>query len=207
MSWYSDAAKLGKIKDEDFEEYNEEYKEKMENWFVERTNKHIDRVKKFCKKIFDYDSEKYEGIIERGEEHDDSKWKEPEREPYVYITWKYKCEEDGEDYKPPEDLDDMMNEATEHHVKVNKHHPESHCDREVDLINREDRDKPPKEIIDAAKMGDLDIAEMVSDWLSMAEERDTLAKDWADKNVNIRWKFTDDQKDLIYELIEEFDGK
>ena len=32
------------------------------------------------------------------------------------------------------------------------------------------------------------------------------AKEWADKNVNIRWKFTDKQKDLIYELIEVVEG-
>ena len=57
-------------------------------------------------------------------------------------------------------------------------------------------------MVDATKMPDLDLAEMIADWLAVSEERGTDPKDWADKNVNIRWKFDDEQKDLIYELIE-----
>ena len=38
---------------------------------------------------------------------------------------------------------------------------------------------------------------------SMSEEKGGEPKKWADDNVNVRWKFTDDHKDLIYELIEE----
>ena len=197
MSWYTQAAENtenGKTKE-------------MFDWFHKRTKEHIDRVRKYCKKIHDLEDDRFEGIIERGEEHDESKYHEPEMDPYIYISWKYKCEDDGKDYEPPEDMDDKMNEATSHHVLSNRHHPEYHCDKKSDVINREDRDKPPEEIIDATKMKDLDISEMVCDWLAMAEEKGTSAKDWADKNVNIRWKFTDDQKDLIYELIEKFSGK
>ncbi len=95
-----------------------------------------------------------------------------------------------------------MSKATEHHVKNNKHHPESSCEKEVGLINREDRDKPPKEMVDATNMKDLDIGEMAADWMAMSKEKGGTPKEWADKNVNIRWKFTDEQKDLIYELIE-----
>ena len=131
------------------------------------------------------------------------KYEDPEKEPYLYISWKYKCKDDGVDFEVPDDIDDKMNKATEHHVKSNKHHPESHCKKKIDLINREDRDKPPEEIIDATEMPELDIGEMVGDWLAMSEEKGGSTKDWADKNVNVRWKFTDDQKDLIYELIKE----
>jgi hypothetical protein len=38
--------------------------------------------------------------------------------------------------------------------------------------------------------------------MAVSKERGNTPKSWADKNVNIRWKFNDDQKDLIYELIE-----
>ncbi len=38
--------------------------------------------------------------------------------------------------------------------------------------------------------------------MAMSEEKGGTPKNWADKNVNVRWKFTDKQKDLIYELIE-----
>ena len=57
-------------------------------------------------------------------------------------------------------------------------------------------------MIDATKMTELDLGEMVSDWLAMSDEKNSNPKDWADKNVNVRWKFTDDQNDLIYELID-----
>lgn len=91
-----------------------------------------------------------------------------------------------------------MNESTQHHVLNNSHHPEFHSDKRVGVINRSDRDKPPSEIIDATKMPDIDIGEMCADWFSMSEEKKSNPKDWADKNVNKRWKFTDEQKDLIY---------
>jgi len=176
-------------------------KKAMKDWFEKRTKKHIERVQKFCKKIVDYD-DKYEELIERGEVHDQSKFEDPEIDPYIYISWKYKCQDDGVDWEPPEGLDDKMNKATEHHVKNNRHHPECHCEKEVDLINRKDRDKPPEEMIDATKMPKLDVAEMVADWCSMSDEKGGNPKDWADKNVNIRWKFNKGQEELIYELID-----
>lgn len=184
------------------EEKPDNYQE-MKDWFDKRTNNHIELVQKYCKKIEDYDPEKFKGLIERGKIHDDSKFKDPEMEPYIYISWKYKCKDDGVDFKLPEGMDDKMNEATEHHILNNSHHPEYFCDKTENLINTNDRDKTPDEMIDATKMEDLDVAEMVSDWCSMSEERGNSPKSWADKNVNVRWKFTDKQKELIYELIEE----
>ena len=175
----------------------------MKAWFEERTKKHIERVQKYCKKIEDYDSDKFEGLVDRGEVHDQSKYEDPEIDPYIYTTWQYKCKDDGKEFECPDGMEEKMNKATEHHVKNNAHHPEYHCEKEVDLINREDRDKPPEEMIDATKMEDLDIGEMCADWFAMSEEKSTDPKDWADKNVNVRWKFTDEQKDLIYELIDE----
>jgi hypothetical protein len=178
----------------------------MEDFFKARTNKHIDLVRKYCQKIADYDKGKFGELIERSKVHDDSKFEDPEKDPYIYISWQYKCKDEGKEFDIPKEMKDKMSKATEHHVKDkrNGHHPEASCDKEVGLINREDRDKPPKEIVDATKMTDLDIGEMICDWLAMAQEKGTNPKDWADKNVNIRWKFTDKQKDLIYELIEGF---
>ena len=191
MSWY----KMAKNIDE------------MEAWFKKRTDKHIERVQKYCKKIQDYDEDRFDGLVERGKIHDQSKYENPEKDPYVYITWDYKCKEDGTDFKLPDGMEDKMNKATNFHVKNNAHHPEFHSEQGGNLINRGDRDKPPEELIDATKMKDLDIGEMISDWLSMSEEKSSNPKGWADKNVNIRWKFDDDQKDLIYELIENVWGK
>lgn len=176
--------------------------QEMRDWFDKRTNKHIERVQKYCKKIEEYD-ERFKGLVEQAKDHDQSKFKDPEVDPYVYISWDYKCKDDGVDFKVPEGMGEKMNTATSHHVKNNSHHPEAHSEKEVDLINRKDRDTPPEEMIDATKMPDLDIAEMCSDWLSMSEEKNTNPRSWADKNVNVRWKFNDKQKDLIYELIDE----
>ena len=173
----------------------------MKDWFEKRTAKHIKLVQKYCKKIADYD-DKFADLIARGEVHDQSKFEDPEIDPYIYISWKYKCKDDGIDFEVPDDIDDKMNAATEHHILNNFHHPEYHCEKKTDLINEKNRDKPPEEMIDATKMKDLDLSEMVCDWMAMSEEKGGTPKKWADDNVNVRWKFTDDQKDLIYELIE-----
>jgi len=217
MSWYK-KAKRGRICDWDrffinqdhkvsasIDFYNNEEREffgKMKKHFDKRTNMHIDLVAKYSKKIAEYD-DKFKDLLDRIKDHDQSKFKEPEFESYVWTTWNYKCKDDGKKFEIPEDMKDMMTKATEHHVKTNSHHPEFHCDQTANLINKDDRDKPPEEMIDSTKMPDLDIAEMIADWCSVSEERKTNPKDWADKNVNVRWKFNDSQKALIYELIEE----
>ena len=183
-------------------ENEDEYTPEMEEWFKKRTQRHINLVRKYCMKIVNYDPERFEELLDRGSIHDQSKLEEPERTPYIYVSWDYKCKDDGVKWTPPKDIKDQMNQATQHHVLNNPHHPEFHQEKKVDLINREDRDKPPKEMVDATKMTDLDIGEMCADWLAMSEEKGTSVKEWADKNVNIRWKFTPQQKSLIYEILE-----
>jgi len=192
MNWYKRAS------EEDYEDYD-----KMKDWFEKRTNKHIKSVQDYCKKIADYDSERFGGLVDQAKDHDASKFKDPEIEPYIYVTWGYKCKDDGVDWEPPEGMDEKMNEATTYHVLNNRHHPEFHAGEDSNVINKEDRDNPVRDkVIDATDMPDLDIGEMVADWMAVSKERGNTPKSWADKNVNIRWKFNDDQKDLIYELIE-----
>ena len=187
---------------------SENLKSKMEDWYKQRTNKHIELVQKYCRKIIEKFDE-YDELKERLEVHDDSKFEEPEKTPYVFITWKYKCKEDDMDFEkcnPPEDIDDQMYEATIHHITTNSHHPEFHAPNKDDhhaLINKENRDKPPEEMIDATKMPDMDIAEMCADWCSVSEERGNSPKDWAKKNINVRWKFNKHQEDLIYDILDE----
>ena len=75
------------------------------------------------------------------------------------------------------------------------------------LINREDRDKPPKEMVDGTKMPDMAIAEMVCDWQSMSDElKKNTTREWADRNINVRWKFNENQTKLIYDIIESIEG-
>jgi len=173
----------------------------MENWFEKRTKMHIDLVQKYCRLIEAYDA-RFKGLSVQAENHDQSKYEEPERTPYIYTTWQYYCKGHNKKFEAPEGMEEKMNVATQHHVVHNLHHPEYyHVGPVVDFINREDRDKPPKTMVNATKMPDLSIAEMVADWLAMSEEKKTKPKEWADKNVNIRWKFTPEQKEMIYELI------
>jgi len=176
--------------------------EKMNKWFNERTKKHIKLVKSFCKKIFDYDKNKFDGLMKQVKNHDQSKFKNPELDPYINTTWVYKCKEDGTTFNVSEDMQKKMDEATEHHIKNNRHHPEYHDKRKTNLINKNNRDDVPDKMVDGTQMDDLDIAEMVADWLAVSEERNSSVKQWADKNVNKRWKFKNEQKELIYELID-----
>ena len=181
----------------------DEISDEMRDFFEKRTKRHIDLVKKYCSKIHKYSPDKFNGIIERGEEHDKSKYSDKEKEPYIYITWEYHCKNLGKECNFSEEIKNRMNEATEHHVKTNLHHPECHgTPGNVQTINREDRDKPPGKIIDATGMDILDIAEMCADFCAVSEEKDNTPQEWADKNVGKRWKFTDNQKKMIYELLD-----
>lgn len=182
------------------EQAGEKWIEMCDHYYA-RTNKHIQLVRKYCRRI-----EKafniFPGIIQRGQEHDDSKFKQPELIPYILLTWKYKCKDEGVKFKIPERAENLMHEATLHHVTTNDHHPEFYCAEYGDLINKTDRDKP-RRLIDARSMGILPIAEMVADWCAVAEERGNTAKDWADSNIGVRWDFDKDQQQLIYGLITE----
>ena len=174
----------------------------MEDWFQKRTNNHIDLVAKYLRKLEAKFPKVLGGITDRIPQHDKSKFQDPERGPYVIVTWQYKCKDDGVPFEVEDETKERMNLATQHHVKNNAHHPEYHSPQEVDLINREDRDKPPEQMVDATKMPPRDIAEMIADWCAMSEEKCNTPREWADQNVNVRWKFTPKQKKLLYVLID-----
>ena len=64
----------------------------------------------------DYKRERFGDLIERGKIHDQSKLSNPERDPYIFITWQYKCKDDGVDFDISPEMEDEMNQATQHHV-------------------------------------------------------------------------------------------
>ena len=176
----------------------------MENWFTSRTESHIKLVQKYCKKLYQFDSRKFNSIIERSNIHDLSKFREPERSPYILTTWCYKFPEFK--LELDETTKKLMHLATEHHVKFNSHHPEFHSvwSEYDNLINPDNRDSNtiPK-IINAFAMPDINIGEMVCDWCAVSEERNTNPIDWADSNISKRWLFSNRQVELIYYLIHE----
>lgn len=179
--------------------------EEMERHFLERTRRHIKLTQKYCVRLEER-VPRLTGLAGRGLVHDASKFEEPEYDPYVWLTWRYKCKDDGVPCVLPPGMEARINAATEHHILANAHHPEAHQGRRSGLLNTADRDKPPKEMIDATAMMDLDIAEMVADWCAMGEERGNTARAWADQNVNVRWRFTSDQVALIDRLISAAQG-
>jgi len=60
--------------------------QEKEDYFYKRTEKHISLVQKYCKKIDNYNKDRFKGIIERGESHDQSKYGKEEKGPYINIT-------------------------------------------------------------------------------------------------------------------------
>jgi len=179
----------------EFKEYVE-----MSNHFDKRTNMHIGLVQDYANSIADNYPE-FEELRDIVIDHDASKFEESEHEPYMYITWKYKLADEGKEFEVPSHIEDRMHSATERHVLFNKHHPEYWCGDNADVINKDDRDSKAK-LIDAQKMPDVYIAEMVADWCAVSKERGNHPKDWADKNVGVRWDFTKEQSHLIYDLID-----
>jgi len=158
--------------------------QEMINFYEKRTKEHIDRVVANMLIV----SGDFEGLKERSTKHDASKYSDIERTPYIWLTEFHRCKNEGEDFTYPPGIEEKVNKATGHHIKTNQHHPESH-----DSIE---------------DMTETDIVEMVCDWTAMSQELNQdggSAKGWADKNVGTKWKFTNEQKDLIYKTIDILD--
>lgn len=176
----------------------------MIHYFNRRTNFHLGLVSKYIDLISEEFSE-LKLLRDRIRTHDLSKFEEPELTPYILLTWKYYCKDNNIPFNLSDETEEAIREATYHHIKNNRHHPEYHDNTTtIECINPKNRDKPSEKMVDGTKMSNHDIAEMVADWMAMSEERGGHPKDWADMNVNKRWKFTNKQKDLIYEIIKTF---
>ena len=186
---------------------------KMQDYFKYRTGYHLWLVNKWSNRIVSkahlifpedaYLQERIDLINQERDEHDNGKWEEPEYNPYVYTTWMYKCRREGVPFDIPKEIQDKMLEATFHHVKHHKHHPEYWDDNcPIDCINPINRDKPSGYFVDGTNMPLAYVAAMCADWFAMSEELNTNPKDWAMANVNVRWKFAQDQVALIYKTIE-----
>jgi hypothetical protein len=134
--------------------------------------------------------------------HDQSKFEKPEHEPYIKLTWNYYLKDHGKKINWSSKELKEMQEATFHHVKTNKHHPEAwDKNSTIEAINNKDRDKPSGYIIDATGMPLSYIATMVADWCAVSEEKETDPYKWCEMNINKRWIFTDKQIKLIYDLL------
>jgi len=179
----------------------------MEDHYIARTLTHIDHVQKNAHrllKLFQVNDDEKFNFLSQVNEHDASKFKNPERDLYILINWKYHIEEDAfRKLNLPKWLLNEMTKITEYHVKHNSHHPEYWDDSLISgFINPENRDDIPEIMIDATAMNKISIMEMICDWVSVSQERGSDPRDWAEMNIGKRWKFSETQINLIFNIID-----
>ena len=180
---------------------------KKELFFYHRTLKHIAKVTKNVLNVIENSSipNKYNVdvliLLKNVKDHDRTKFKEPQFSKYVEISWYYYKKFKGENY-PLNKV--FSSNATILHIISEPHHPEYWDETFLTTpgkFNISNRDGLPEVPVDATKMPNESIIEMVCDWAAVAQERNSSLKDWADKTVSKRWKFTESQVKLIYNLV------
>ncbi|KAF2069786.1 hypothetical protein CYY_008893 [Polysphondylium violaceum] len=130
---------------------NTDITNEMREYFYKRTEKHINRVRELMMLMEGYETLKRSDLLERGIAHDQSKYLEPEVTGYIWLSWFHYCKNSNIKFAYPSDtIIEMVNNAVDHHLKSNLHHPESHSN-----INN---------------MSTLDIVEMVCDWSAISQE-------------------------------------
>lgn len=65
--------------------------QEMIEYFTLRTRAHLYLVNKYHNKIAKLKDNHIDLFNKERDEHDNSKWSEPELEPYICITWDYYC--------------------------------------------------------------------------------------------------------------------
>lgn len=179
----------------------EDYKEK----FIERTKKHIDLVNKYANKIghiyLYHDYDKLSQLLDA-----------------YSLSVKYGGFDLDEERKQMTDEElTRYNNATIKHIISNPHHPEyflNRADKER-VINNFTRDNPPVNL-DCSKMTKEGILEMCCDWCAMSEEFGNTPFEWLEKTCGYikyddydppkRWKFTNEQYDLIVNTLSKLWG-
>jgi len=159
--------------------------QEMIDYYHKRTGDHIRKVDIYCNILADsFDG--LEELRQRGKDHDKSKFGDVEYYPYIWLTDFYRNKNAGMNKELPDEVQKLTDIAIKHHYKSNRHHPEFHND-----IN---------------EMSIVDLAEMVADWSSMAEEHcEESPRLWADKNIGSKWLFNENQIDIIYSFIDAID--
>lgn len=140
---------------------------------------HINKVRKYIK-IF---SRK---LLDRGECHDASKLKSPEKEAYDEVTFKLK----NLTFGSPEYKQTLaqIRPAIDHHYKVNRHHVEFH----------------PNGI---RGMSLIDLVEMVMDWKAASERHENGDIHRSLEIQRAKYQINDDIVEIIKNTIEEMGWK
>ena len=72
LTWLKQEKNVNWYKKAKEEAEKEDNMEEMKEWFDKRTDRHIKLVQKYCKKLADYDKERFGDLIQRGKDHDQS---------------------------------------------------------------------------------------------------------------------------------------
>jgi hypothetical protein len=175
----------------------------LERHFLKRTLTHILRVKRNVLALVETDFPvDHVALMQQNAHHDRTKFEEPEKSTYMEITEMYRCRRLGLPFEETDEFKARMVKATLHHVTHNPHHPEFFAPQA--FLNPNDRDAPPEEMVDGTRMSDIGLVEMCCDWVAMSQELagSDSACGWADANINVRWKFTDEQVARIYATLD-----
>jgi len=183
----------------------------IEEFHEKRMKTHIERVKKFLLLFAESDLAKEldftkKDALELAANHDKDKLSGKLYDQYKYISWLYHCKIEN----IPCDIEYTreMDMATTEHIRTNKHHPEYWEEGfEPSIVTDfNQRDSTKLKPRDGRKMPDKHIIEMCCDWKSTSMERGNTATSWADKcKRDNRYIFTNDQWDLIYDILKIID--
>lgn len=157
-------------------------------FYERRTEEHIERVRR-CLAVMASVTKYTTELHERARTHDASKYGPEERLPYIWLTEFHRCRRAGEPFSYPAGVEDRVRAAIDHHLAVNRHHPEFHAD--------------PND------MTDVDLIEMVCDWTAMSQEFGQdggSARGWADKTIGSRLQLNKNRRQFVYDMIELLDA-
>ena len=170
--------------------------------FIRETQRHIKLVK-FCASKFQdvLDPAIYIKLLANVKEHDADKLTNTNiiatYAPYNLATF---VKNSGLELKPEEEchIEADRETARHEHYLVAKHHPEFWIEELKDTRVVPEDIQP----LDTVNMPDEYIAEMIADWMAVGIVMKNTAKEWYNKQRDVKWKFTEDQHKLITKLLE-----
>lgn len=160
--------------------------QEMMSLFEERSRLHMALVNKNLLLMEGYLGCNIDELKQRGLQHDISKHHEPERTAYIWMTWMYYCKNKDTAFTYPPGVEKIVILGHQKHIHHNLHHPEAH------------------HLPDA--MSELDIVEMVADWMAISQENPHSTINcllWAKQNIDKKWQFSLAKKQLIFTTINE----
>ena len=129
----------------------------MNDFFEDRTDHHIERVRRNLVRLADAGFIDHAVAQQRGDCHDWSKRNPDLTQQYRWLTWGKDRGWRDADY--PEGVKPAIDRATKLHVMTEHHHPEAHWT--------------------PGAMTPEDLAELASDWCAMGAELGTDTRDWS----------------------------